>query len=107
MRKILFTFITTLSLAFLLTGCASDNVLTQQEIKLQSQADIAISEILFNQGLDTKASYKVQKDGHVDIEFIASVSMFDYTQVVEKIRTHKDVTSVTAVQAGNEVCPLK
>lgn len=91
----------------LITGCGSDNALTQQEIEIQSRADIAVSNILFDAGMDNQASYHVRKNGHVEIEFVKTVPMFDYTMVVEKMRAHPDIKSVTAVQTGQEVCPMR
>jgi len=90
-----------------LSACNSQHTLTKQEMAVQSQADVAVAEILFDSGLDTKASYNVHKDGHVEIEFVKSVSMIDYTLAVEKMRKHDSIKSVYAVQSGSEVCPLK
>jgi len=73
---------------------------------VQATADIAVSEILFDSGLDSQASYNVRKSGHVEIEFTKEVSFFDYALVVEKLRSHSGITSVYAVQSGSEVCPL-
>lgn len=104
MKKIIFLVIPFL---FLLTACTPENTLTKEEMQIQSAADIAVSEILFGLELDTQASYNVRKNGHVEIEFTKDVSMFDYTLVVEKLRSHDDITSIYAVQSGSEVCPLK
>lgn len=89
-----------------LVGCGADNALTKEQLEIQSKADSAVAEILFDSGLDTKASYNVRKDGHVEIDFIKSVSLIDYTLAVEKMRSHKHIPSVYAEQAGSEVCPL-
>jgi len=91
----------------LITGCGSDNVLTKEEIATQSKADTAVSELLFESGLDTQASYNVHKDGSVKIEFVKSVSMIDYTLIVEKLRAHKHIKSVDAEQAGSAVCIMR
>ncbi|MEA3404436.1 MAG: hypothetical protein U9R28_01715 [Pseudomonadota bacterium] len=91
----------------LVSGCGSDNTLTKQEMQIQSNADIAVSELLFDAGLDNQASYNVRKNGHVEIEFTKGVSMIDYTLIVEKLRKHPGIASVYAVQSGSEVCPLK
>lgn len=102
-----FALITFLISFVLIMGCTSQNTLTDQEMQIQNTADIAVSELLFDAGLDTKASYNVHKDGHVEIEFTADVGIYDYTQVVEKLRQDHRIKSVFAVQSGNEVCPLK
>jgi len=91
----------------LLAGCGSENALTKEDMLIQSSSDSAVSEILFNSGLDSQASYNVRKSGHVEIEFTKEVSMIDYTMVVEKLRNHSGIKSVYAVQSGSEVCPLK
>lgn len=90
----------------LLTACSSENALTKEEMLIQSNSDSAVSEILFDAGLDSQASYNVRKSGHVEIEFTKDVSMIDYTLVVEKLRAHPGIKSVYAVQTGSEVCPL-
>lgn len=102
MKKIIAVLIASI----LLTACITDNVLTTKEMEIQSKADVAVSEILFNSGLDTRASYHVRKDGHVEIKFVPSVSMIDYTLVVEKLRSNQSIRSVHASQSGSEVCPL-
>lgn len=94
-------------LSTLIAGCGADNALTQQEKEVQSRADIAVSGILFDAQLDDTASYNVRKDGHVEIEFAKSVSLIDYTLVVEKLRANRDIKHVSAIQSGTEVCPLK
>ena len=109
MKKFRFLILPFLLLPFtvVLTGCGSENALTKEEMLVQSSSDSAVSEILFDLGLDAKASYNVRKNGHVEIEFTKDVPMFDYTLVVEKLRQHPDIKSVYAVQSGSEVCPFK
>lgn len=104
MMRYLLVILTALSL---LTACDSQHTLTKEEMAVQNQASVAVSEILFDSGLDTKASYNVRKDGHVEIEFVKNVSMIDYTLAVEKMRKNSSIKSVYAVQSGSEVCPLK
>ena len=103
MKKLL---ILILPIMLTLTGCGSENALTKEEMLIQSNSDSAVSEILFDAGLDSQASYNVRKSGHVEIEFTKDVSMIDYTLVVEKLRAHPGIKSVYAVQTGSEVCPL-
>lgn len=107
MKSLFFVLFASLSSILLLSACSSENVLTQQEMHTQSTADIAVSEILFDSGLDTQASYNTRKNGHVEIEFTKEVSLLDYTRVVEKLRQNPNIKSVYAVQSGSEVCPLK
>jgi len=96
------------SMAFtLLTACSVDITLTKEEKQIQSVADSAVAEILFDSGLDSLASYSVRKDGDVKIEFSEAVSMIDYTLVVEQLRAHKAIQKVYAEQSGSSVCPLK
>lgn len=107
MKSLFAVLFVSFSSILLLSACSSDNVLTQQEMQIQSTADVAVSEILFDSGLDTQASYNTHKNGHVEIEFTKEVSLFDYTRVVEKLRQNPNIKSVYAVQTGSEVCPLK
>ena len=90
MRPILIVLVS----LFLLTACNSQHALTKEEIAVQSQADIAVSNILFDAGMDTKASYNVRKSGHVEIEFVKGISMIDYTLVVEKLREHNGIATL-------------
>lgn len=107
MKSLFTVLLITLSSVFLLSACGSEKVLTKQEMKIQSDADMAVSEILFDSGLDTEASYNIRKNGHVEIEFTQTVSLLDYTKVIEKLRQDANIKSVYAVQSGSEVCPLK
>lgn len=89
------------------TACNSQHSLSKAEVAVQTQADIAVSNILFDAGMDTQASYNVRKNGHVEIEFAKSVPLFDYSNVVNKMRKHSDITSVHAIQSGQVLCPLE
>lgn len=91
---------------FLLTACNTQHALTKEEMTVQNQADIAISNILFDAGMDTQASYNVRKSGHVEIEFVKTVSLFEYTKVVKEMRKNKAIKSVYAIQSGQELCTL-
>jgi len=90
-----------------LVGCGSDNMLTKQELETQSQADASVAEVLFDAEMDNKASYNVSKGGEVTIEFVPSVTMLEYTRVVEKLRASTDIKSVHAEQSGSTVCILR
>jgi hypothetical protein len=98
-----------LSLLFcvtLLAACASDNVLTQEEIKIQNAADEQVARILFDNDLTTTASYNVHKDGSVVIKFDESVAFDTYNEVVKTLRDNQQISRVRAEQGGKEVCPL-
>ena len=90
-----------------LVGCGSDNILTKQELETQSRADASVAEVLFDAEMDNKASYNVSKDGEVTIEFVPSVTMLEYTRVVDKLRASPDIKSVHAEQSGSAVCILR
>ena len=91
----------------LLGGCSSQNVLTEQEIKTQNEADSAVAELLFEKELDVTASYNVRKSGFVVIRFDKSISKKTYTDVVNTLRSNKKIPGVQAEQEGVEICPLR
>lgn len=101
-KNLLFLYI----LFSIITGCASDDVLTKEEIEIQNRADAVVSGVLFERDMNDLASYNVKKDGSVVIKFHESVSLFRYTEVVNTLRKNKSVTSVYAEQSGREVCGL-
>lgn len=90
-----------------LTGCASSNVLTAEEIRIQNAADTVVAETLFERELDKTASYHVRKTGFVALHFDKSVSDKVYTDVVKALRANPAISGVYAEQEGKEVCPLK
>lgn len=92
---------------FILTACSSQNVLTEQEIKTQNEADSAVAELLFEKELDITASYNVRKSGFVVIRFDKSVSEKVYTEVVRTLRSNSRISGVRAEQEGVEVCSLR
>jgi len=104
MKTLISVFLVSL---ILLTGCSSNNFITEQQVETQSRADIAVASILFDTEMSTHASYNVRKNGHVEIEFAKSVKLFNYTMVVEKLRNHRDIKSVFAIQSGQVVCPMQ
>jgi uncharacterized lipoprotein len=61
-------------LLLLLTGCATDNEVSQQEIAIQNKASEIVSGVLFDNDLDTLASYNIRKSGFVVIIFDESVA---------------------------------
>lgn len=98
--RFIFVFIFTC----LIAACASQNVLTEEERRLQSDADTVVSQVLFEHELDRQASYNVHKDGRVVIQFAESVSENSYTTVVNKLRASNKIPAVWAEQSGKEVC---
>ena len=90
----------------LLSGCAGQETLTQEEIEIQNRADAAVSSLLFEQELDQVASYNARKDGFVVIKFAKSVPSLTYTQIVDKLRASPDIRGVRAEQGGREVCKM-
>jgi hypothetical protein len=90
----------------LLSGCAGQQSLSQEEIEIQNKADLVVSGLLFDRELDQTASYNVRKDGFVVIKFDKSVPSETYTRVVEMLRSNPDIRGVRAEQGGREVCKL-
>lgn len=93
------------ALSLLMMNCASG--LTQEEMERQHQADTSVSGLLFENGLEEKASYNVRKDSSVKILFDKTVGWAEYTMIVNKLREDKHISSVYAEQDGAEVCPLR
>ena len=91
----------------LLGGCSSQNVLTEQEIKTQNEADSVVADLLFEKELNITASYNVRKSGFVVIRFDKSISDKLYTEVVRTLRSNNKISGVRAEQEGVEVCPLR
>ena len=88
-------------------GCAASNVLTKEEMKIQSKSDAVVSGVLFENDLTEKASYNISKNGSVVIKFSESVSEKDYTKVVNLLRANPAVDGVDAEQSGKEVCGVQ
>ena len=92
--------------AILSAGCVSANVVSKEEIQIQTKADNAVTGVLFDRGMDSNASYNVRKDGFVVIRFDDSVTEQRYTEVVEQLRSSDNIKGVRAELGGYEVCPL-
>ena len=88
-------------------GCAANNVLTKEEMKIQSKSDAVVSGVLFESDLTEKASYNISKNGSVVIKFAESVSEKDYTKVVNLLRANSAIDGVDAEQSGKEVCGIQ
>lgn len=90
----------------MLTACATDNILTKEEMAIQSKADTVVANVLFDNDLNDKASYNVSKSGSVTIKFAESVKNKDYTKIVNLLRSNTSIDGVYAEQSGAEVCGL-
>ena len=95
-----------LSLAFLIAGCASDQIISQDEMRLQDAAAAEVASVLFEKEMDSLASYNVRHSGYVVIKFDRSVPFDKYNDVVATLRSKKAITGVYAVQGGKQVCAL-
>lgn len=99
--------ITTIVLALtLLAACSSEDVLTEEERRIQDAADGQVALVLFGHNLTAMASYKVRKNGSVVIKFDKSVPAKKYQKVVQSLRASSSIKSVYAEQEGKEVCTL-
>ncbi len=88
-----------------LTACASDQVLSQEEMRIQSAADTAVAGYLFDHKMDELMSYIVRRDGFVLVKFHDSVQPSVYNKVVAELRDIPDIHGVHAEKSGVEVCP--
>jgi len=100
-RTVLFSL-----LLLLFTGCVTDNEVSQQELENQNKASEIVSGALFDNDLDSLASYNIRKSGFVVIIFDESVSDERYRKVVDLLRSNADIKGVRAEQNGVEVCGL-
>lgn len=92
---------------FGLSGCATTESLTPQQIKQQQAIDTIVADALFDAGLNDKASYEVSKDGEVNILFSKDIPEKEYTKVVNQLRSDPRIPYLYAEQDGKEVCPLR
>lgn len=104
--KLIYAFFLSFCTA-LLIACSSQNVLTEQEIKIQNAADSVVAELLFEKELEVTASYNIRKNGFVVIRFDKSVPDKVYSEVVKTLRGNSKIAGVLAEQEGVEVCPLR
>ncbi len=91
----------------LLVGCASDQVVTAEQVALQNKVDGILSQELFARKLDEHASYNVHPDGSVAIKFDDDVTFQAYNDLVEWLRARPEIKGVRATQMGREVCPVR
>ena len=101
MNKII--LVTSCLLIIFLSACSSQNVLTEEERRIQDAASEAVTGLLFENDLSTLASYNIRKDGRVVIKFHESVKEETYTDIVTKLRKTAGIKSVYAEQGGKEV----
>lgn len=94
-------------LVLFLSGCATENSLTKEEMAIQSAADYEVASLLFDKDLSGNASYNVRNDGYVVIAFDKSVPESIFNDVVDALRSRKAIKGVRAEQEGVEVCPLR
>lgn len=102
----LFILLSLLALSFL-SGCASDQVISQEEMRLQDASSAEVANVLFEKEMDNLASYNVRRDGYVVIKFDQSVSFDKYNDVVQVLRSKKAISGVYAEQGGKQVCGLR
>lgn len=98
-----FIFVYLLVLSFL-AGCASDQVISQEEMRVQDASATEVANVLFEKEMDNLASYNVRRDGYVVIKFDQSVPFAKYNDVVETLRSKKTISGVYAEQGGKQVC---
>ena len=99
-------FVLSLLVISFLSGCASDQIISQEEMRVQDAAAAEVANVLFEKEMDNLASYNVRRDGYVVIKFDQSVSFDKYNDVVQVLRNKKAITGVYAEQGGKQVCRL-
>ena len=102
MRPILLVFV-----LVCLAGCASEQVVSPEQIVLQNKVDSIVAQELFARKLDEHASYNVHTDGFVAIKFDEEVTFQTYYDLVEWMRAKPEIKGVRASQMGREVCPVR
>ena len=98
-----FILISVLAASFL-SSCASDQVISREEMRVQDAAATEVANVLFDKEMDNLASYNVRRDGYVVIKFDKSVTFADYNAVVQTLRAKKTIHGVYAEQGGVQVC---
>lgn len=102
-----FFFILSLFSIMSLAGCVSDQVISQEEMRIQDASAAEVANVLFEKEMDNLASYNVRRDGYVVIKFDQSVSFDKYNDVVQVLRNKKAINGVYAEQGGKQVCRLQ
>lgn len=98
-------FVAWIAASVFISGCASDQVISQRELRLQDAAATEVASVLFEKEMDSLASYNVRRDGFVVIKFDQSVPFDRYNDVVATLRSNKAILGVYAEQGGKQVCP--
>jgi hypothetical protein len=88
----------------ILTGCASSATVSEEEREAQARTSEIVSNVLFDNNLEAKASYNIRKDGKLVIKFDEDVNFLQYNKVVQTLRANPAIPSVRAEQAGVQVC---
>ncbi len=101
-QLVLFLTLTTL----LLVGCNSSSMITTEELRIQNEVENIVSSILFDHDIADVASYKIQRDGHVILNFARSVDNETYTAAVLALRQNSSIKGVSASQDGSSICAL-
>ena len=102
MRNFSVFFLTLVILA--MSGCVSDQVISQEEMRVQDAAATEVANVLFEKEMDNLASYNVRRDGYVVIKFAQSVTFAQYNNIVDILRSKKTISGVYAEQGGKQVC---
>jgi hypothetical protein len=67
----------------------------------ESKASEAVANVIFDyDGSNEFLSYHVREDGFVDAVFASNTPDALYTDIVEKLRSHKDIKGVLAGRGG-------
>ncbi len=67
----------------------------------QFKADSAVADILFEyDGSEQYASYAVNEDGFVDITFASNIPDDLYSEILGRLKKHKDIDGVLAGSSG-------
>jgi hypothetical protein len=67
-------------------------------------AEAAAAAVLFELDIEN-ASYKVRRDGHLDILFGPSVPAERYRQALDALHAHPDISGVLAGRGSADFCP--
>ena len=71
-----------------------------QDHGAEARADSAVSQILFNEDADEFSSYRVKRDGFVDITFAINTPDIIYSNLLNKLKNHPDIKGVLAGKGG-------
>lgn len=81
--------------------CAIVFSISVQASDAQFAADSAVADILFEyDGSEEFASYVVSGDGFVDISFASNIPDELYSEILNRLQSHKDIDGVLAGTSG-------